>query len=109
MTLTKLSPAHHSVAAPPISGGGGSFCCHVYTVVRRLTYLAARIKVGVKTIVIDIAAADLLSLEVSSDRSVMVKARKWVIRSHFSGVPKREDLEIVEEELPPLKDGGQAV
>ena len=37
----------------------------------------------------------------------MVKARKWVLRSHFSGLPKREDLEIVEEELPPLKDGGQ--
>ena len=37
-----------------------------------------------------------------------VKARKWVLRSHFSGMPKREDLEIVEEELPPIKDGGQA-
>jgi hypothetical protein len=37
----------------------------------------------------------------------MVKCRKWVLRSHFSGLPKREDLEIVEEELPPLKDGGE--
>ena len=36
-----------------------------------------------------------------------VKARKWVLRSQFSGQPKREDLEIVEEELPPIKDGGQ--
>ena len=36
----------------------------------------------------------------------MVKCRKWVLRSHFSGLPKKEDLEIVEEELPPLKDGG---
>jgi len=34
-----------------------------------------------------------------------VKARKWVLRSQFSGQPKREDLEIVEEELPPIKDG----
>jgi prostaglandin reductase 1 len=33
------------------------------------------------------------------------KARKYVLRSHFSGLPKREDLEIVEETLPPLKDG----
>ena len=40
---------------------------------------------------------------------MMVKCRKWVLRSHFSGLPKREDLEIVEEELPPLKDGGKAV
>ena len=35
-----------------------------------------------------------------------VKARKWILKSHFSGLPKREDLEIVEEDLPPLKDGG---
>ena len=34
------------------------------------------------------------------------KARKYVLRSHFSGLPKREDLEIVEETLPSLKDGG---
>ena len=38
-----------------------------------------------------------------------MKARKWVVRSHFVGQPKREDLEIVEEELPPIKDGGQGV
>ena len=35
-----------------------------------------------------------------------VKARKYVLRSQFSGPAKREDLELVEEELPPLKDGG---
>lgn len=36
----------------------------------------------------------------------LVKGRKWVLKSHFSGLPKREDLEIVEEQLPELKDGG---
>ena len=36
----------------------------------------------------------------------MVKTKKWVLRKPFQGLPKREDLEIVEEELPPLKDGG---
>ena len=35
-----------------------------------------------------------------------VKCRKYILKSHFSGMPKREDLEIVEETLPPLKDGG---
>ena len=35
-----------------------------------------------------------------------VKSRKYTLKSHFSGLPKREDLEIVEEELPQLKDGG---
>lgn len=34
-----------------------------------------------------------------------VKCRKWTLKSHFSGLPKREDLEIVEEQLPELKDG----
>ena len=35
-----------------------------------------------------------------------VKSRKYTLKSHFSGLPRREDLEIVEEELPQLKDGG---
>ena len=39
----------------------------------------------------------------------MVVAKKYVLKSHFQGLPKREDLEIVEEELPPLKDGGRAL
>ncbi|XP_059048574.1 prostaglandin reductase 1-like [Achroia grisella] len=34
----------------------------------------------------------------------MVKARKYVVKNHFQGVPKLSDYEIVEEELPPLKD-----
>ncbi|KAH9640713.1 hypothetical protein HF086_007284 [Spodoptera exigua] len=35
----------------------------------------------------------------------MVKARKYVVKKHFEGFPKREDYEIVEYELPPLKNG----
>ncbi|CAH2098054.1 unnamed protein product [Euphydryas editha] len=35
----------------------------------------------------------------------MVKARKYVVKKYFEGLPKRSDYEIVEEELPPLKDG----
>ena len=35
-----------------------------------------------------------------------VRRRKYVVKSLFDGKPKREDLEIVEETLPPLKDGG---
>ena len=35
-----------------------------------------------------------------------VRGKKWLMRSPFQGQPKREDLEIVEEELPPIKDGG---
>lgn len=37
----------------------------------------------------------------------MVKAKKFVLRKHFDGFPKPDDLELVEEELPPLKDGGK--
>ncbi len=35
------------------------------------------------------------------------RTKKWVVKSSYKGVPKLEDLEIVEEELPPLKDGGR--
>lgn len=35
----------------------------------------------------------------------MVKARKYVVKKYFDGVPKRDDFEIEEYELPPLKDG----
>merc|ERR1711976_179243 len=35
----------------------------------------------------------------------MVKGRRWVLKHHFDGVPKAQDFELVEEELPELKDG----
>ena len=35
----------------------------------------------------------------------MVQGRKWVLKRHFSGEPKLDDFELVEEELPELKDG----
>ena len=36
-----------------------------------------------------------------------VKAKRWVLKNAFVGYPKRDDFEIVEETLPPLKDGGK--
>merc|ERR1711935_652390 len=38
-------------------------------------------------------------------RIIMVKARKFVLKHHFTGLPKPEDFDLVEEDLPPLKDG----
>jgi prostaglandin reductase 1 len=35
----------------------------------------------------------------------MVKARKYVVKTTFVGIPKKEDFEIVEHELPPIKNG----
>jgi len=35
----------------------------------------------------------------------MVKAKVYVLQQQFSGLPKPSDLKLVEEELPPLKDG----
>ncbi|XP_060535060.1 prostaglandin reductase 1-like isoform X2 [Cylas formicarius] len=35
----------------------------------------------------------------------MVKSKVFIFRKHFDGLPKPGDLELVEEELPPLKDG----
>ena len=37
----------------------------------------------------------------------MATARKYVMESQFQGEPKRSDLKIVEEDLPPLNDGGR--
>ena len=39
-------------------------------------------------------------------RIMSTKSRKWVLKQAFDGAPKREDFEIVEEDIPPLKDGG---
>ncbi|XP_045485144.1 prostaglandin reductase 1-like [Pieris rapae] len=35
----------------------------------------------------------------------MVKARKYVVKRYFQGVPKKDDFELVEYELPQLKTG----
>ncbi|XP_063908008.1 prostaglandin reductase 1-like [Zophobas morio] len=35
----------------------------------------------------------------------MVKAKKYIVQKQFDGLPKSTDLKIVEEELPPVKDG----
>ncbi|XP_068631536.1 prostaglandin reductase 1-like [Battus philenor] len=34
-----------------------------------------------------------------------MKAKKYVVKNYFKGLPKREDYELVEYELPPLQDG----
>ena len=34
----------------------------------------------------------------------MAKGRKWVLKHHFEGNPKPDDFELVEEELPALKE-----
>lgn len=38
----------------------------------------------------------------------MVVCRKYVIAKHFKGEPAESDLKLVEEELPPIKDGGES-
>ena len=39
----------------------------------------------------------------------MVKAKKYIVQKQFDGLPKSTDLKIVEEELPPVKDGGKLI
>lgn len=36
----------------------------------------------------------------------MVKAKKFVLVNYFDGFPKPEDLQLVEEDLPNLENGG---
>ena len=36
----------------------------------------------------------------------MVKAKKWIKSTEFTGMPTVENFRLEEEELPALKDGG---
>lgn len=36
----------------------------------------------------------------------MVVAKKYILAKQFENWPKESDLQIVKEELPPIKDGG---
>ena len=35
----------------------------------------------------------------------MVLGKRFVLKHHFDGMPKPEDFDLVQEKLPPLKDG----
>lgn len=37
----------------------------------------------------------------------MVKAKVYTFNKQFDGFPKREDLKLIEEDLPQLSDGGK--
>jgi hypothetical protein len=37
----------------------------------------------------------------------MVKTKKFIFARRFVGEPKEDDFRVVEEELPPLKEGGK--
>lgn len=37
----------------------------------------------------------------------MVKAKIFILAKHFDGYPKETDLKLIEEELPPIKNGGK--
>ena len=36
-----------------------------------------------------------------------IRAQKYILTKYFVGEPKKNDFEIIEEELPGLKDGGK--
>ena len=39
----------------------------------------------------------------------MVKTKKFILAKRFVGEPKADDFTLVEEELPPLKEGGKII
>jgi hypothetical protein len=39
----------------------------------------------------------------------MVKTKKFILAKYFVGEPKADDFTLVEEELPPLKEGGRII
>lgn len=38
-----------------------------------------------------------------------MKAQKWILAKHFEGVPKDSDLELVDEDLSGLNEGGENI
>ena len=44
-----------------------------------------------------------------NSRALATVAKKYVFAKRFVGEPKPWDLQLVEEELPPIKDGGMFV
>lgn len=38
-----------------------------------------------------------------------MKGRKWILAKHFQGSPKKGDLELVEFNVPEIKDGGKFI
>ena len=38
-----------------------------------------------------------------------MKYRQWILAKHFEGFPKDDDMELVQEELPSLTDGGESL
>ena len=43
---------------------------------------------------------------VRRDYSMNMKGKKYIYAHKFEGMPKVTDLQLVEEEIPPVKDGG---
>lgn len=37
----------------------------------------------------------------------MTTSKKFILAKYFDGAPKESDFKLVEEELPPIKDGGR--
>ena len=46
-------------------------------------------------------------IKLLSPTQIKMKGRKWLVKSSFEGPVTRENFEIVEEELVPIKDGGK--
>lgn len=56
-----------------------------------------------------IFATNFLVKRCYSGVSNKIRAQKYILTKYFVGEPKKSDFEIVEEELPELKDGGQYI
>mgnify|MGYP004598372501 CR=1 FL=1 len=46
-------------------------------------------------------------LSIANDLRKMVKAKRFIVVKHFQNDPKPSDLQLIEEELPALQNGGK--
>lgn len=44
--------------------------------------------------------------ETTTNNKMVVTAKTFIFKKHFDGAPKESDLELTEEELPALQQGG---
>lgn len=50
---------------------------------------------------------DSCGVDLSRNFATMVKTKKFIYAKAFVGEPKESDFQLVEQELPALKDGGK--
>lgn len=64
---------------------------------------------AIRSILNKFTGRSAVGVDISRHFATMVKTKKFIYAKRFNGEPKETDFQLVEEELPPLKDGGRSL